>query len=222
MSIWSRIFGRREPAPADSAHDEEVERAWYGEKSGYLESLLGKEHDHVMHALIPYEIGGALDLYYYPNGIPGTAIATKELVASDGKGPSNSFHHAYELVMFTRERLNLDLANDSSTAFGRAHASINSILNRVARYSEQATLNPLETCEFPEEMESVGGKCLIFDSYSPKASKPMGLMLLIEVFRDEMNFARNNGGAALIALLKSNGVYPYSDLVRSPVVGNGD
>jgi hypothetical protein len=40
----------------------------------------------VMHAIIPYAIGGGLDLYYYPNGLPGTAIATKELSERNWSG----------------------------------------------------------------------------------------------------------------------------------------
>jgi len=47
-----------------------------------MEAILGKEHDMVMHAMIPYAIGGGLDLYYFPNKIEGVAIATKELSES--------------------------------------------------------------------------------------------------------------------------------------------
>ena len=49
---------------------------WDKMKSDGLEKLLGKEHDMVMHALIPFCVGGGLDLYYYPQNI-GFAIATK-------------------------------------------------------------------------------------------------------------------------------------------------
>jgi hypothetical protein len=40
----------------------------------------------------------------------------------------------------------------------------------VARYSAEVTLNPYETCEFPAEMERVGGKCLIVDGYVSHSS----------------------------------------------------
>ena len=72
-----------------------------------------------MHAIILYAIGGGLDLYDYPNGIPGTAVATKELSALPGEGPSNYVYQCYELVMFTRHPLDLDAAEDEDTAFGR-------------------------------------------------------------------------------------------------------
>ena len=212
---------RNKPKDPESQHDGVAEHEWYKKKSEFLESLLGEGHDIVMHAIIPFAIGGGLDLYYYPNGIPGTAIATKELVDRHGNGPSNRVYPAYELVMFTIHALNLDEAKDDTTPFGSAHRNINSILNLIARYCTEATLNPNDTCEFPKEMKGVGGKCLIFDGYSPTDSvgpNGMGLLLIMEVFRSEMTFAMENGGDKLIQMLKDSGHYPYSDLERQPVV----
>lgn len=201
--------------------DEQAAQAWYDRKSALMEASLGKEHDMVMHAVIPYALGGALDLYYFPNGVPGTAVATKELAESPDEGSSNEVFDVYELVMFTKHRLNLDDARDEATAFGKAHASINAVLNCIAQYSAEATLNPNETCEFPGEMEGVGGKCLIFDGYAchtdDETGKTFGLLALIEVFRSEMEYARRKGGEKLIERLKAKGVYPYSDLDRKPV-----
>jgi hypothetical protein len=201
--------------------DEELARRWYDRKEALMESMLGKEHNMVMHAIIPYAVGGGLDLYYYPNGVPGTAIATKELSELPGEGASNRVFRCYELVMFTKHPLDLDAAKDETTAFGRAHMTINAILNRMARYSGQATLNPNETCEFPANMPQVGGRCLIFDgypSYPKDEPAEFGLLAVIEVFRSEMGYARKNGGASLLNRLKAEGHYPYSDLDREPVV----
>ncbi|MBN9519846.1 suppressor of fused domain protein [bacterium] len=61
---------------------------------------------------------------------------------------------------------------------------------------------------------------LIFDgypSYPTDAPVEFGLLAVIEVFRSEMAFARKNGGAKLLARLKEQGHYPYSDLDREPV-----
>src|SRR5262245_22380825 len=127
--------------------------SWFDHKSALMESMLGKEHDMVMHALIPYSIGGALDLYYYPNGLPGTAIATKELTPEPGQGSHNEVYRCYELVMFTRQALDLDAARDATTPFGKVHLSINHILNCVAPYSAEATLNPMQTGEAPPAEE---------------------------------------------------------------------
>lgn len=203
----------------DSERNESELNAWYDRKSALMESLLGAEHDMVMHALIPYAIGGALDLYYYPNGIEGTGIATKELSESTAEFSTNDAFEKYELVMFTRHALSLDDANDASTPFGRAHGNINAILNPIASYSAQATLNPNETCEFPDTMPDVGGKCLIFDAYKNDAPSRIefGLLLIIEIFRSEMEFAQREGGGVLLARLRQHGHYPYSNLDRDPV-----
>lgn len=207
----------------DDPEDQDL-NAWDDRKSEMMEAILGKEHDMVMHAIIPYEIGGALDLYYYPHGIPGTAIATKELSPSPEEGSSNDLFDRYELVMFTRHPINLDEAHDENTDFGCAHELITRILGCIGPYSEQATLNPNETCEFPEEMENIGGKCLIFDSYPSKEkdspeeqTAEFGLLTPIQIHRSEMNFAREHRGRDLIEKLKAAGYYPYSDLDRPPV-----
>jgi hypothetical protein len=188
-----------------------VGQQWYDRKSALMEEMFGKEHDIVMHAIIPYAIGGGLDLYYYPNGIPGTAVATKELSELPGEGSSNDVYQCYELVMFTKHPLDLDAAMAEETAFGRAHAVINAVLNRIAPYSAQATLNPNETCEFPAETPLVGGRCLIFDgypSYPEDEPTDFGLLAVIEVFRSEMEYARKNGGTMLLKRLKEKGHYP--------------
>lgn len=199
--------------------EEALGSQWYDEKSSRMEQILGKEHDSVMHSIIPYSIGGALDLYYFPNGIPGTAIATKELCELPGQGANNDWYENYELVMFTREPINLEQANNVKHPFGKVHRKLNAILNCMARYSEEATLNPGETCEFPEEMEELGGRCLIFDAYKDQDDETQfGLLLVMEVYREEMEFARKLGSQLLIDLLKSKGHYPYSDLNREPVV----
>jgi hypothetical protein len=217
---WLRgLFGK--PKQEEDDASQKLAQLWYDHKSTLIERTLGKEHDMVMHAIIPYSIGGGLDLYYYPNGIPGTAIATKELSEMPNEGSSNSAYRSYELVMFTRHSLSLDDAKDDNTPFGQAHGNINAILNLIARYSATASLNPNETCEFPEDMEHVGGKCLIFDGYachSDELARDFGLLAIIEIFRSEMSYAREHGGTTLIERLKQHGAYPYSDLDREPAV----
>ena len=205
------------PEPIDEG---KVAEAWNERKSQHMEIILGREHDMVMHAIIPYAIGGGLDLYYYPHGIIGTAIATKELSELPNSGSSNRRFTCYELAMFTRFQLDLEEARDETTPFGKAHSNINIILNQIAPYSATASLNEWETCAFPTEMEKVGGKCLIFDSYgaaSDEMVQSFGVLAIIEVFPSEMAFARSDGGAELIGRLKAAGYYPYSDLDREPV-----
>ncbi len=198
--------------------DNELAQKWYETKTDMMVAILGAEHDIVMHALIPYCVGGGLDLYYFPNGATGTAIATKELCELPGEGSANDDFDNYELVMFTRHRISLDDANDRNTLFGAAHYSINAILSCIAPYSSQAKLNPKETCEFPKDTEELGGRCIVFDAFKPlKGHNRFGLLLILEIYRSEMNFARENGGQQLIDKLSASGYYPYSDLDRPPV-----
>jgi hypothetical protein len=198
--------------------NEQLYQQWYDDKTAMMVQHLGAEHDSVMHSMIPYNLGGGLDLYYFPNGIPGTAIATKELCEMRGEGSSNDVFDNYELVMFTRHALSLDDAKDESTPFEQVHCSMNAILGCIAPYSAEATLNPNETCEFPAEMDTVGGKCLIFDAYgSDGEHAEFGLLAIIEVHRSEMEYARKHGGRQLIGKLKQAGYYPYSDMDRPAV-----
>ncbi len=200
---------------------EQAEEAWYEEKSKLMEQWLGPEHDMVMHALIPFAVGGGLDLYYYPKSTPGTGIATKELTERPGKGPCNQAFKSYELVMYTSELINLDDSANPETPFGRAHQTMNAVLNAMAPYCLQATLNPGDTCEFPADFEKIGGRCLVLDVYPDteiNSASRFGLMLIMEVHRSEMEFARAQSGAELIGKLKQAGHYPYSDMNRPAVV----
>jgi hypothetical protein len=203
-----------------SEPDEIAAEKWYEHKSLIMAEIMGKMHNIVMHAIIPYAVGGGLDLYYYPNGITGTGIATMELSELPNKGSSNSVFSRYELVMFTKQPLVLDDANKPETTFGKAHSNISSILNVVAPFSATARLDPHDTCEFPADMRTVGGKCLIFDDYGQRGNSSIpdfGILLTIEIFRSEMDFARKIGGEQLIRLLREAGHYPYSDLERESV-----
>ena len=200
--------------------DQEVQfNEWYDKRSELMAQILGPEHNKVLHSVIPFSIGGGLDLYYFPSGIPGTAIATKELSEVPGEGASNAVFDSYELVMFTRHPLSMEDSRDESTPFGSSHRLISGTLNSIARYSAHATLNPGETCQFPAEAEVVGGICLIFDAYGLKAEhSDFGLLTLIQIHPSEMEYARANGGRELIEKLKAAGHYPYSDLERAAVV----
>ena len=85
MSIITRIgdFLARRSSGFSSA--EEYDRA----KQAALEGVLGKMHAYVGHAIIPYAIGGPVDMYYFPQSDGGTALATMELLGYDGSAPAN-------------------------------------------------------------------------------------------------------------------------------------
>ena len=195
---------------------------WYEMKTEAMVTLLGEEHNLVSHAIIPFSVGGALDLYFFPQS-RGYAIGTKELIERDGSGPRNARYSAYELCLFSPDPVDSDRTNGDTTPIGQRYRRYVRMLNMLARYCSEATLNPNETMEFPAGMERVGGHCLILDAITKNGQSlnfnkhEYGLMLAINIHRSEMEFARANGGQKLIEKLKAAQVYPYSDLDRRAV-----
>jgi hypothetical protein len=144
-----------------------------------------------------------------------------ELLKPDGTGPIPSRIGTYELVAFTK----LDYVQDTAetTPFNLIERRICGILTGIGFYSFEAKLEPLETCEMPRS-EGETNLCLIFDEYKPDGkefrigNRKHGLLLIMEVHRNEMEFAMNNGTGKLIEKLKEKGYYPYSDLDRESVI----
>lgn len=222
MSFLKRLFGgkkKEEEFPVPSFTDEQYEKDYELKKQG-LEHILGEMYGIVGHAVIPFEVGGAMDMYYFTNHIPGTGFATMELLDPAGDGPVPNRLGTYELVAFTKEPLNA--AANTTTDFNKIERRMCGIFTLVGSYSFQAVLNPNETCEVPSGDSE--NKCLVFDYYQPDGkefwigNRKHHLLLCLEVFRSEMEFARENGSPALFAKLKESGYYPYSDLNRPAVV----
>lgn len=220
MNFFKKLFNKKEIKREFT--DEEFENH-YQEKSIGLENVLGKSHNMVGHAIIPFEVGGAVDMYYYPNGIKGTGFATMELIKPDGNGPKPNKLGTYELVGFTKHNYNND--DSDFTDFNKIERRFCGIFTGIGNYSFIAKLEPGDTCEVPGE-EKEPNKCILFDSYQPNekefhiGNSKHGLLLIIEIFKDEMEFAMQNGSKELIEKLKEKGVYPYSDLDRISVLKN--
>ncbi len=172
--------------------------------------------DMVGHAIIPFDVGGNVDMYYF-DAEPGTVMATMEFIQPDGTGPAPSRIGAYELAAFTKEKY----SEKRDSKFGKMERRMCSIFTTIGNYGVDEVLNPFDTCEIPQEKG--GTICLIFDDASRKGEsfliggKKCGLLLVVEVFRSEMEFAMENGTRTLIDLLREKGYYPYSDLDRPKV-----
>jgi hypothetical protein len=213
------MFEKRKRIKAEK--ESELEEKAYHIKDKYIESIMGKEHGLVGHAIIPYSVGGAFDQYYYPNYCDGTAIVTKELVNYKFDSPKNDVYDAYELVIVTRNKVHC-LLGESALEYD--DGPLYAILNAIGRYSATAKLNPFETIEFPDGFENLSKRCLIIDAISASLcnqethNKKFGLMLIMEIHRDEMEFAMQQKGIELIEKLKQNGVYPYTGINRPSVL----
>ncbi|WP_282080163.1 suppressor of fused domain protein [Aquimarina algiphila] len=220
MSFLKRLFGKKE-TPVEKEFTEKEHEKDYELKSKGLEEVLGKMHNLVGHAIIPFSIGGAVDMYYFPNHIKGTGFATMELLNPDGNGPLKNRLGTYELVSFTKYVYNTN--DEVQTPFNLIERKACGFLTSIGMYSSQAVLNPKETIEIPNG-ENEENTCLVFDLYEPDGKKlKIGdrehhLLLCLQIFRSEMDFARQNGSDELFKLLKEKGHYPYSDLDRDPVV----
>ena len=199
-------------------YTEEEHEEFHEIKQKCLENILGEMHNMVGHAIIPFEIGGAVDMYYFPNGIPGTAFATMELLNLDGPNPKRNKIGTYELVAFTKH--NISGENEEDTPFNTIERRFCGTFTTLGNYSFEAELNTLETCEVPVH-ENELNRCIVFDLYGETFNIGKNnhfLMLCIEVFKKEMEYAMEHGSDSLLSKLKEAGHYPYSDLARAPVV----
>jgi hypothetical protein len=204
--------------------DAQVEHFDEAKEAGIVR-VLGPMHDMVGHAIIPFEVGGAVDMYYFPNGpsgLRGTGFATMELLGADGSGPRKSTIGTYELVAFTKHPIPPNAEVGTSTPFGAIERRFCGIFTAIGMYSFDAVLNPGQTSEVPIG-DDVPNACLVFDRYEPDGrrfdidGKPHGLLLCIEVFRSELEYAFESGGPELLKKLKAARHWPYSDLDRKPV-----
>lgn len=193
----------------------------YEAKKAALERILGPMHDSVYHAIIPYQLGGAVDMYMFTSHIPGTGFATMELIEHDGSGPVPNRIGTYELVGFTKHPYIPCGSDEKPTPFREALGRLTGIFTSTGFYSTEAELNPGDTCEIPDDEST---HCVVLANYDPEGTgfivsgRRHCLLLCMEIFRSEMDYARQAGSDALFAKLKAAGYYPYSDLDRDPVI----
>lgn len=198
--------------------DEEI-GSYNSKKLTGLENVLGPAHDVVGHAPIPWSEGGLVDMYYFTNGIPGTGMATMQLIKPDGSGSVPNDDGTYELLAFTKLNFNSDTSVTNS--FNQIERRMNKFFTSIANYAMANKIQPGETTEIPEDGSVT--RYLVFDAYKPGGKEFMiggkkhGLLLIIEIHREELEFATQYGSSELLKRLKDAGHYPYSDLERKPV-----
>jgi hypothetical protein len=201
---------------SDEAYEQD-----YRLKTEALENVLGKMADVVGHAIVPFSVGGAVDMYYFPNHIEGTGFATMELLEPDGSGPLPNRDGTYELLAFTKYPYQ-NIENEG-TPFNTIEREICGIFTQMGFYSRQAVLNVNDTCEIPGK-EGEENTCLLFVDYKPEGKefhigeRKHHLLLCIRVYKCELEYAQELGTEALIELMKEEGIYPYSDLDREPII----
>ena len=218
MSITQCTIAMSEDANELPWTDEESD-AFYTAKDAALTKLLGESADVVGHAIISFEVGGNVDMYYYPNHLPGTVFATQELLDPIGEGPIPNQMGTYELVSCTKLPYDAN-AGVGEGPWGTMERRICSSLSWIGHFSFEAKLEPGETIELPYEQEP--HRYFVLDEFRTEEpfeilGKEFGLLLVIELFESEMRYSMKNGSVKLLNRLRKAGHYPYSDLDRDPV-----
>jgi hypothetical protein len=145
-----------------------------------------------------------------------------ELIQPDGKGARANRIGTYELVAFTRNTKAEGYKPGDKSPFDRIERRMCGVFTGLGHYGMLEIVNPDETAEMPVDDNDI---CwLIFDEYRGSSGedfvikgKRHCLLLCMEVFKSEGQWAMKHGGKELIAKLKAAGYYPYSDLNRKPV-----
>jgi len=209
--------GRRSMDVEKPKFTEEEYKQHFEAKEKALQDILGGKYGLAGYAKVPFQNGGNVDLYCYNRAEQETSLVTMELIKPDGSGPVPNKMGTFELIAFTR-RIDNDRGQQSlEEVIGR----FSNIFTVLGKYSYVYNVEPGDTCEIPLEDEEI---CLLFDEYENDEKKFIingrehGLLLCIEVFRQEMEFAMEHGSDEIIFCLKLLNHYPFSDLDREPVV----
>ncbi len=216
MFRW--LFGRKGKAPDgnDAPSPENVAAEAFDQaKQAALERTLGPMDDTVYHSIIPFFLGGGLDLYAFSKCIPGVVLVTQELVTHETSNrPKPGREGYFELAACTPPHKRRDDPEIMKL--------VNSMLNPTARYASMAPLNPNETAEIPQSKGS--HLPVVFDRFCPRGEdfvigeERLHLLLCIAIHPSELAHARTHGSKDLLDRLKKANVHPYSYLDRAPVV----
>lgn len=177
------------------------QRTWDARQAA-LESVLGKSDGRVLHAGVPFNLGGQADVLMFRNHIPGVVAATCELLGEPSQ-KQNSIG-TFELAIAQRED----------------HEWRPSVISHLARYTCEQRIGLGNTMDlgpnFPKRSTMAG---LLFAAYRrfEYAGSKAGLLLCISISREEMEACQAGKTKQVFAALKSSGIYPYSDLFRKSV-----
>jgi len=193
---------------------------WFEEKQSLMEAALGPIQEGCVRMILGPSDRGPYATYFFQEHLSGTGMATMELAPLKGRKAYNSVYRKYELVTFTPGKVGQGAKDLSDVANGTPGGLLRGALAFIGAYAFDARLEPGNTIEFPEDFGmSMSGRAFVFDTYVPeKFNSSFGLMLLIEIQREEMAWAMENNGTALLEKLKQADIYPYSNIDRPAAV----
>ena len=171
-----------------------------------IERILGKADNIVLHSAVPfkygYEMDGRADVYQYRNHINGVVYVTGDLIGQKQKASDAG---KYELMICHR----------TDQKWGP------NLISALSYYTLDSSINSGETMDiggFASSENTV--KAIIFDKYAGFniGLKKFGLMLVLGITEDELEWKRRYGGSKLIEELKAKNIYPFTDLMRKSIL----
>jgi hypothetical protein len=182
--------------PAAEKEFTEEEREKYDQmKTQALEEVLGPMDKAVWHSPMPYALGGSVDMYCFSKGIPGTGMATMELIEPDGKGVQPNKIGTFELVAFTRLTWSKNAASEDQAEFEKIKDRMCGVLTGTAQCARLERIEPGDTGEMPVDKETCW---LLYDEYRGSGEdfvidgKRHCLLLCMEIFESEGRWAMKN------------------------------
>jgi len=182
--------------------DDGWKKTWDARQAA-LESVLGPAEPVVLHAIVPFNLGGQADVLLFRNHIEGRVAATCELLGEPSQKPN--LLGTYELAVAHRDD------NDWGPQ----------IISRLAKYTCESVLEPGHTMDIgpavPRNSTITG---FFFDDYKRMKydGRDAGLLLCIGLTADELTACRQGKRQMVYDALVSQGIFPYTDLFRSSVL----
>ncbi len=177
---------------------EDWEQVWDARLAA-LTQILGDPDESVLHAAIPFHLGGNADVLRFRNYVPGITYVTADLTGAD-VGQVRSTLGNYELIVCCRQ--------------GLARAA--QLISGLSRYTCEAHLEPGETMDLDGYFGDSTIRALLFSQLDGPAGhfrmfgQTYGLLLCIGITSKELEYGHSFSTDRLLALLKDHGVFPYT------------
>jgi Suppressor of fused protein (SUFU) len=182
--------------------DDEWNRVWAARQAA-LESVLGPAENSVLHAVIPFELGGNADVLCFRKLIGEQIAATCELLGEPSQTPNSQ--GTYELA----------IAHRDENQWGP------NIIAKLARYTCDAVLEPGETMDIGPAVPAKSTiAAFLFDDFKRMSyeGQDAGVLLCIGLTADEAAACLRGNRQEVYDALKAQNVFPYTDLFRPSVL----
>ncbi len=192
----------RQISMSEAFEDNDWQKTW-DVRLAALETELGKADDQIATSPVPIYLGGGADVLTFTTHLDGVAYVTAGLIGDDSQ--QQTALGQYELMMCFRS------ANDWAP----------SLLSQLAPYTFEAALNPGETMDIGPAMPMNSTiAALLFVSYRQFQVNDTraGILLCIGITDSELAQCQSGGADAVLAALKENGIFPFTDPHRKSVV----